>query len=73
MDIAIKQDEFYKNMFENDFITNTPVNTNGNTNTFPSKYIENILMPYTPTKINNVHWIAYEYNDLDEINFIVKC
>jgi hypothetical protein len=27
----------------------------------------------TPTKINNVHWIAYEYNDLDEINFVRKC
>ena len=55
MDIAIKQDEFYKNMFKNDFITNTPINTNGNTNSFPSKYIENILMPYTPTKINKLN------------------
>ena len=26
-----------------------------------------------PARINDVHWIAYDYNDLNEINFIVKC
>jgi hypothetical protein len=26
-----------------------------------------------PVRINNVHWIAYEYNDLNEIIFVVKC
>jgi hypothetical protein len=26
-----------------------------------------------PVRINNVHWIAYEYNDLNEIIFARKC
>ncbi len=26
-----------------------------------------------PVRINNVHWIAYDYNDLDEIVFVRKC
>ena len=26
-----------------------------------------------PVRINNVHWIAYEYNELNEIIFVVKC
>ena len=64
MDNAIEQKEFYKTILENDYKIIEYVNSEGNSNTFPKKHIENIYVPYDDVKAFNMTISGKEIDSL---------
>ena len=78
MDIAIEQCDFYNNILNpasnsstidetNKLLVDKYINTKGNTYTFPSKYIENVLLPYNYEKIQKMNQLLEDNKKLSEI------
>jgi hypothetical protein len=63
---AIDTKEFYKNLIVDPaFNLSKIVNTNGTTNAFPSKFVENIYYPFTLTQINKMNNSLNQSIDID--------
>ena len=64
MNNAIDVNRFYKTIFENDYKIIEYVNSEGNSNTFPEKHIENIYVPYDDIKAFNMTIPGIEIDSL---------